>query len=412
MKYHKETKCRICSSQDLELILDLGNQPLANAFIKKVDLEKSENRFPLRLYLCKNCHLLQLLDIVDKEHLFKEYLYLTSASKPIVAHFETYASDIYEKFLKEDNDPLVIEIGSNDGSLLKEFKKFGTNILGIEPAKNIAKIANDVGITTENIFLNYNAAIKISSEKRASVVIANNVLGHIEDLKEFMKCIKILLNDDGIFVFEVPHLLDLMQKLEFDTIYHEHLSYLSLKPLISLMNKFDLEIFDVKKQKVHGGTIRVFVCKKDQFKITSDFEELINTEEKSGIYDIETYKTFSENVKKLKNLLQNVLKKFKSEGKTVFGYGAPAKGNVLLNYCNIRKELLDYVLDTTPLKQGLYTPGMHIPVRLYETLPKDASQHVALLLAWNYEKEIISKESEFRNNGGKFLVPIPVPRII
>ena len=412
MKYHKETECRICSSQDLELILDLGNQPLANAFIKKEDLQKSENRFPLRLYLCKNCHLLQLLDIVDKEYLFKEYLYLTSASKPIVSHFETYASEIYDEFLKVSADPLVIEIGSNDGSLLKEFQKFGTNVLGIEPAKNIAKIANDIGIPTKNVFLNYDAAKKISLEQRASVIIANNVLGHIEDLKEFIKCIKVLLDDNGIFVFEVPHLLDLMQKLEFDTVYHEHLSYLSLKPLISLTNEFDLEIFDVKKQKVHGGTIRVFVSKKGQFKKTSNLEKLISIEKKSGIYDIKTYKMFARNVKQLKNLLQNELKKCKSEGKTIFGYGAPAKGNVLLNYCDIGKEFLDYILDTTPLKQGLYTPGMHIPVRLYQTLPKNASQYVALLLAWNYEKDIIHKENEFRENGGRFLVPIPTPNII
>ena len=412
MKYHKETECRICSGQDLELILDLGNQPLANAFIKKEDLEKSENRFPLRLYLCRNCHLLQLLDIVDKEYLFKEYLYLTSASKPIVDHFKTYASEIYDEFLKVLDEPLVIEIGSNDGSLLKEFQKFGTNVLGIEPAKNIAKIANDVGVPTKNIFLSFDAAKKISSEQRASVIIANNVLGHIEDLKEFIKCIRVLLDDNGIFVFEIPHLLDLMQKLEFDTVYHEHLSYFSLKPLISLMNEFDLELFDVKKQKVHGGTIRAFVSKKGQSKITPDLEKLINIEEKFGIYKIETYKIFSQNVKQIKNLLQNELKKIKSEGKTIFGYGAPAKGNVLLNYCGIGKEFLEYILDTTPLKQGLYTPGMHIPVRLYETLPKNASQYVALLLAWNYEKDIILKENEFRENGGKFLVPIPTPNII
>ena len=383
MKYHKETECRICSGQDLVLVLDLGNQPLANAFIKKEDLEKSENRFPLRLYLCRNCHLLQLLDIVDKEYLFKEYLYLTSASKPIVDHFKTYASEIYDEFLKVLDEPLVIEIGSNDGSLLKEFQKFGTNVLGIEPAKNIAKIANDVGVPTKNIFLSFDAAKKISSEQRASVIIANNVLGHIEDLKEFIKCIRVLLDDNGIFVFEIPHLLDLMQKLEFDTVYHEHLSYFSLKPLISLMNEFDLELFDVKKQKVHGGTIRAFVSKKGQSKITPDLEKLINIEEKFGIYKIETYKIFSQNVKQIKNLLQNELKKIKSEGKTIFGYGAPAKGNVLLNYCGIGKEFLEYILDTTPLKQGLYTPGMHIPVRLYETLPKNASQYVALLLAWN-----------------------------
>jgi len=411
-KYYKKNKCRICSSQNLELILDLGKQPLANAFIKEEDLTKYENKFPLKLYLCKNCYLLQLLDIVDKEFLFKKYLYLTSASKPIVDHFEKYASDVYKEFLKDIINPLVIEVGSNDGSLLKEFKKFGVDILGIEPAENIAKIANDIGIPTKNVFLNYDIAKKISLQKKASMVIANNVFGHVDDLQEFMKCIKILLEDKGIFVFEVPYLIDLIQKLEFDTVYHEHLSYFSLTPLMKLMNEFDLEIFDVKKQKVHGGTIRVFVAGKNNFKITANLQKLIDFEEKFGVCKLETYKKFSEDVKQLKKVLQNRLLKYKKAGKTIFGYGAPAKGNVLLNYCNIGTEFLDYILDTTPLKQGLYTPGMHIPVRSYEICFERASQQIALLLAWNYEKEIIDKESEFIRNGGKFLVPIPIPRLI
>ena len=411
-KYHKKNECRICSSQDLELILDLGEQPLANAFIKKEDLEKDENKFPLKLYLCKNCYLLQLLDIVDKELLFKEYLYLTSASKPIVNHFKKYASDVYEEFLKEIDNPLVIEIGSNDGSLLKEFKKNGADVLGIEPAENIAKMANEMGIPTKNVFLNYNVAKEISLKKKASIIVANNVFGHVEDLKEFMKCIKILSNDKGIFVFEVPYLIDLIQKLEFDTVYHEHLSYFSLMPLMKLMNEFGLEIFDIKKQKVHGGTIRVFVARKNNFKSSTNLKKLIDFEKEFGTYKIETYKKFSEDVKQLKNLLQNKLLQFKKEGKTIFGYGAPAKGNVLLNYCSIGTKFLDYILDTTPLKQGLYTPGMHIPVRSDKICPEKASQQIALLLAWNYEEEIIQKEKEFIDNGGKFLVPIPTPRLI
>ena len=260
--YHTNNECRICKSKDLELILDLGIQPPANAFIKEQDLEKNEDKFPLRLFFCKNCYLAQLLDIVDKEFLFKNYLYLTGSSKPIVSHFRNYAKDIFSNFLQNSKDSFVIEIGSNDGSLLKEFKKLGTSVLGIEPAQNIAKIANDNGIQTVNNFLNVEIAEKISSEKKASVIVANNVLGHVEDLKEFVKCVKILLNNEGIFVFEVPYLIDLIQNLEFDTIYHEHLSYFSLKPLIRLMNEFELEIFDVKKQNVHGGTIRVFVGKK------------------------------------------------------------------------------------------------------------------------------------------------------
>ncbi len=411
-KYHKKNDCRICSSQDLELILDLGEQPLANAFIKKEDLEKDENKFPLKLYLCKNCYLLQLLDIVDKELLFKEYLYLTSASKPIVNHFKKYASDVYEEFLKEIDNPLVIEIGSNDGSLLKEFKKNGADVLGIEPAENIAKMANETGIPTKNVFLNYNVAKEISLKKKASMIVANNVFGHVEDLKEFMKCIKILSNDKGIFVFEVPYLIDLIQKLEFDTVYHEHLSYFSLMPLMKLMEEFNLQIFDVKKQKVHGGTIRVFVSQKNNFKNTINLQKLIKLEKEFGIEEIKTYQKLSENVKELKNQLQNKLLEFKKNGKTIFGYGAPAKGNVLLNYCNIGSQFLDYIVDTTPLKQGLYSPGMHILVKSNIQDTEKSSEQVALLLAWNYEQAIINKEEEFLKNGGKFLVPIPIPKII
>ena len=411
-KYHKKNECRICSSNNLELILDLGEQPPSNAFIKKEDLEKPEDKFPLRLYLCKECYLLQLLDIVDKEILFKEYLYLTSASKPSVNHFKKYAYDVYEEFLKQSKNPLVIEIGSNDGTLLKEFKKLGVTVLGIEPAKNIAKIANDAGITTENTFLNYDIVKKKSLEKKASIIVGNNVFGHIDDLKEFMKCVKILSKEKGVFIFEVPYLVNLIQKLEFDTVYHEHLSYFSLIPLIKLMDEFNLEIFDVKKQKVHGGTIRVFVSEKNNFKKTINFEKMIKFEKEFGINKIQTYQKFSENVKELKNKLQNKLLKFKKEGKIIFGYGAPAKGNVLLNYCNIGTEFLDYIIDTTPLKQGLYTPGMHIPVYSPDKILDKGEGSIALLLAWNYKSEILDKENQFRTNGGKFLLPIPEPKLI
>jgi len=411
-KYHKKNECRICSSNNLKLILDLGEQPPSNAFIKKEDLEKPEDKFPLRLYLCKECYLLQLLDIVDKEILFKEYLYLTSASKPSVNHFKKYAYDVYEEFLKQSKNSLVIEIGSNDGTLLKEFKKLGATVLGIEPAKNIAKIANDAGITTENTFLNYDIVKKKSLEKKASIIVGNNVFGHIDDLKEFMKCVKILSKEKGVFIFEVPYLVNLIQKLEFDTVYHEHLSYFSLIPLIRLMDEFNLEIFDVKKQKVHGGTIRVFVSEKNNFKKTINFEKMIKFEKEFGINKIQTYQKFSENVKELKNKLQNKLLKFKKEGKIIFGYGAPAKGNVLLNYCNIGTEFLDYIIDTTPLKQGLYTPGMHIPVKSDKENIEKPSQQIALLLAWNYEEAIINKEKLFLKNGGKFLIPIPTPKTI
>ena len=412
MKYHKKNECRICSSQDLELILDLGEQPLANAFLKKEDLGKNENRFPLRLFLCKNCFLLQLLDIVEKEFLFKQYLYLTSASKPIVNHFKKYAFEVYNEFLKGKEKSLVIEIGSNDGSLLQEFKKLGTSVLGIEPAENIAKMANNAGIPTKNAFLTYDIAEKISVERQATVIVANNVFGHVDNLHEFMKCIKNLLKDEGVFVFEVPYLLDLIKKLEFDTVYHEHLSYFSLGPLKKLMNDSGFEIINVEKQNVHGGTIRVFASKKNNLNPKKHLEEFLISEQRFGINELETYRKFSNDVEQLKTSLIKELEKLKKENKIIFGYGSPAKGNVLLNYCNIDTKFLDFIIDTTPLKQGLYTPGTHIPVKSNRDIKEKESIQIAFLLAWNYQKEILEKENKFRNNGGKFLIPIPSPRIV
>ena len=404
-------KCRICSKENLHLILDLGIQPPANALIDEIQLENTEEKFPLRLFWCSDCCLVQLLDIVDKEHLFKYYLYMTSASKPIVEHFRKYAKEISEKFLKNKDHPFVVEIGSNDGSLLKEFKRLGMSVLGIEPASNLAKLANESGIPTKNDFFSSDVAEEISKHQKASVVVANNVIGHIENLHELMKAIEILIDDEGVFVFEVPYLIDLMKNLEFDTIYHEHLSYFSILPILNLVHRYGLEIFDIQKQNVHGGSLRIFVSKINNFKKNRSVQELIDVEIKFGLEKIETYEKFATNVKELKDNLLEILKKLKSEGNTIFGYGAPAKGNVLLNYCDIGTNFLDFLIDTTPLKQGKLTPGTHIPVLSHKEIIDKGEKVIALLLAWNYEHEILEKEKKFRDNGGRFIIPIPKPVI-
>jgi len=406
--YILEQKCRICSSKNLNLILDLGEQPPANSFIDKNQLNSSEYKFPLRLFWCGDCYLVQLLDIVDKEFLFRNYLYMTSASKPIVDHFKKYAQDVYEEFLKEETNPFVVEIGSNDGSLLKEFKKLGTSILGIEPATNLSNLANQSDITTKNTFFSSQVCKEIIKSRNATVVVANNVIAHVEDLQDLMHGIQILLDKNGVFIFEVPYLVDLIKKLEFDTIYHEHLSYFSILPLLKLVKQFGLEIFDIKKQSVHGGTLRIFVSKRDNYQIHNSVKIFIDDEKNLGLDKIEFYEKFSLNVKELKKNLIEILIKLKKENKIIFGYGAPAKGNVLLNYCEIDTKFLDYVIDTTPLKQGKYTPGMHIPIIAPSNLNNG---NVALLLSWNYESEILLKEKMFRNNGGKFLIPVPKPII-
>ena len=406
--YRLEQKCRICSSKNLKMVLDLGEQPPANSFIDQNQLNSTEFKFPLRLFWCSDCFLVQLLDIVDKEYLFKNYFYMTSASKPIVDHFKKYAQDVYKEFLEGKNDQFVVEIGSNDGSLLSEFKKLGTSILGIEPATNLSNLANQSSITTKNTFFSSQLSKEIIKSHHASVVVANNVIAHVEDLHDLMEGIQILIGNDGIFIFEVPYLVDLIKKLEFDTIYHEHLSYFSILPLLKLVKQFGLEIFDIRKQSVHGGTLRIFVSKKDNYQINNSVNFFINEENKLGLDKIEFYHKFSTNVEELKKNLLKLLTQLKKENKSLLGYGAPAKGNVLLNYCGIDTNFLDYIVDTTPLKQGKYTPGMHIPI----IPPKNLKNtDVALLLAWNYESEILLKEKMFRNNGGKFLIPVPNPII-
>jgi len=273
-------------------------------------LKIRERKFPLRLYLCKKCHHLQLLDVVDKKYLFSKYLYLTSANKPIIKHFKKYANLMHEKFLIKKNKPMVIEIGSNDGTFLKNFLKYDVEILGIEPAKNLASMSRKSGIKTENKFFDLKLAKKISVKKKADLIIANNVLGHVNDLKSFIKSISVLLAEDGVFVFEVPHALQLIKNLEFDTIYHEHLSYFLLTPLLKWLQKNNLQAFDIKKQKVHGGTIRVFVSKRKKYQIEKSILLMKKQEEKFGVNEINVFLNFSKDVFQLKKSLQIKIKNF------------------------------------------------------------------------------------------------------
>ena len=411
MMYKYRKKCRLCSNKRFELVLDLGKQPPSNSFLTKKKLRNKEKEFPLRLYICKKCYHLQLLDVVDKKHLFSNYHYLTSANKPIIEHFEKYANDVYAKILKKKEKPFVIEIGSNDGTLLKKILKYKVNVLGIEPAKNLAKISRETKIRTENSFFNIELAKNISKKGKADLIIANNVLGHIDNLHEFLVGILELLKDDGVFVFEVPHALNLIQKLEFDTIYHEHISYFSIIPLLRWLKKYNLEIYDVEKKNVHGGTIRVYVSKKGNFKIRKSVERIKINEKRYGMDKIGTYKIFRKKVVSLRKDLLKKIKKLKKNNK-LFGYGAPAKGNVLLNYCKIDNNILDFITDTTVLKQGKFTPGTKIKIINPKNRPKEYTKMVGLLLAWNYKDAIIQNEKEFLRKGGRFLIPIPKPKII
>ena len=411
MMYKLKKNCRLCSNDKFALVLDLGKQPPSNSFLTKNQLKNPEKKFPLRLYICKRCYHLQLLDVVDKKHLFSNYHYLTSANKPIIKHFERYASDMHKKILKKKENPFVVEIGSNDGTLLKKITKPKIDVLGIEPAKNLVEISRRSKIKTQNNFFNIDTANKISKKRKADLVLANNVLGHIDNLHEFINGVSKLLKNDGVFVFEVPHALELIKKLEFDTIYHEHISYFSLIPLTKWFNKYNLEIFNVERKIVHGGTIRVFVSRKNNFKIMKSVDKIKSIEKNYGMNKLQTYRIFQKQIYDLKDVLNLKIKKLKKEKNIIFGYGAPAKGNVLLNFCKIDNKILEFISDTTVLKQGKYTPGTKIKIINPDNLPKK-NKMIGLLLAWNYKNEIIKNEMKFLKNGGKFLIPIPNPRII
>ena len=409
-KLHK--KCRLCESTNFKLILDLGKQPPSNALLSKKNLNLKEKKFPLRLFLCKTCFHLQLLDVVDKKHLFSNYLYITGANKTMVNHFHNYADYLHQKFLRNRKNSLVIEIGSNDGTLLKNFSKYDVKVLGIEPARNLAKFSKKLNINTMTNFFNLSLAQKLAKKQKADIIIANNVLGHVDNLRNFINGISTLLKDDGVFVFEVPHSYQLLKNLEFDTIYHEHISYFSVTSLQKWLRKNNFVIFNIQKQKVHGGTIRVFVSKPNKYKINSSVKKILELETKFGIKKINTYMEFSNKTKLLKKSLIETIRELKNKNYKIFGYGSPAKGNVLLNYCNLDNSVIDFLTDITPLKQNKYSPGMHIVIKSSSLVKNLTNEYVGLMLAWNYKNEILEKEKKFRRSGGKFLIPIPKPTIV
>ena len=404
--------CLICKNSKLVKYLDLGTSALANSFLKKNELNKKEPIFPLQVFYCQNCHLAQLTELVNRKILFLKYDFLSSASSPLIEYFKKYVENIKRDYPLQSDD-FVVEIGSNDGILLKNFDKNKTKILGIDPAKNIAKIANKNGIETLPIFFNIKTALKIRKKYgKASIIIANHILAHTENPHNIISGVKELLKEDGVFIFEVQYIANLIKKNQFDNTYHEHICYFSLSPLQTLFEKFDMNIFNIEEVEAQGGSIRVFVANKSNIiPVKNSVKNLIKKEKANGLYDLKIYKEFGKHPATIKKDLVTLLKKLKKQGKKIVGYGASAKGNTMLQYCNIGRELIDYIIDTTPSKQGKYTPGTHIPVHKPEYLKKDKPDYI-LILAWNYADLIIKKENELRKNGVKFIVPIPKIKII
>lgn len=408
----KISSCQFCKSKNLKKVLDFGVTPPANSFLSKKDLKKNELKFPLQVFFCKNCHLLQLGHVVNPEILFKDYVYTSSTSPVFVKHFENYAAEVFNSF-NLNKGSLVVDIGSNDGILLKPFKILGTRILGVDPANNLATVATMSGIPTLPRFFDTTLANEIvKNTGRADIITANNVFAHIRDLDEIVKGIKLLLKDQGVFIFEVAYLGDFLEKNYFDTIYHEHLFYHAISPLAKFFKHHGMTVIDVQKVPTHGGSIRVFVKKNiAKYKVLNSVGKFIKEEAKNGLGKEKTYLDYFQKIEKNKKTLLELLKNLKSQGKTISGYGAPAKGNTLLNYFGINSKLLDYIIDDSPLKQGLFTPGTHIPVISSDILNRKKPDYI-LILAWNFADSIMENLKDFSIDGGEFIIPVPEPFVV
>jgi SAM-dependent methyltransferase len=405
-------KCRICGNDRTTKFLSLGQTPLANSFLRSDQLNDPEAQFPLNTVLCEQCGLVQLDHVVPPELMFRNYIYVSSTSRTMPAHFAAYSREIVDRFLKPGSD-LVVEMGSNDGCLLRAFRSHGIRCLGVEPATNLAELANEDGVATINDFFCQRVAREIlDREGPAKVVIGNNVLAHIDNLQDLLAGLDVLLRPDGVAVFEMPYLVDLLRNDEFDTVYHEHLSYFALRPLQRLFESRGMRIFDAERSLVHGGSVRVYFGRAGTGpELCPSVQRLFSLEEYEGLLSAETYFAFGKRVHKMKDELTGLLSQFKSDGARIAGYGAPAKGNTLLNYFKIGTDLLDFIVDRSQYKQGMYTPGTHIPVFDVDQLLKQQPDYV-LVLAWNFLEEIMDQQSEYLNRGGKFVVPIPQPRIV
>lgn len=405
-------QCRFCDNVQLSTFVDLGLSPLANAFVHEEQLYGMEPFYPLHCYVCPTCFLVQLPELASSEDIFSDYAYFSSYSESWLQHAKAYTTFIVERLgLKQQS--FVIELASNDGYLLQYFLERGIPVLGIEPAANVARVAQAKGIPTLVEFFGRQLAQALADQgKQGDLIIANNVLAHVPDLNDFVAGLKICLKPQGVITLEFPHLLQLMAGNQFDTIYHEHFSYFSFTTVAKVFAAHGLKLFDVQELPTHGGSLRVYACHaRDPARAEGErVSDLRHKEEAFGITELTTYRTFADKVKQTKRQILNFLIQAKEAGKQIVGYGAPAKGNTLLNYCGVRTDFLDYTVDRSPHKQGLYLPGTHIPIaspdRVRETKPD-----YLLILPWNLKEEIMAQMAYIREWGGRFITPIPEIRV-
>ena len=406
-------KCRFCQTRVFSNFLNLGKTPLSNSFLKKSQLRKKEKIFPLHAFVCHNCLLVQLEEFENPKNIFSKYVYFSSYSKSWLEHSKNFVEKSIKKFNLTENDQ-IIEIASNDGYLLQFFKGKKIPVLGIEPAKNVSRIARKRGIPTITKFFGTKTAKQLVNKGiKADLIIANNVLAHVPNLNDFVMGIKILLKENGIVSLEFPHILKLIQKNQFDTIYHEHFSYFSLLTIKKIFSKHQLTIFDVNEISTHGGSLRIFVKhntnKKTKVKIS--VKNLVEKEKKYNLNKIKTYREFQPKIEKIKKDIQKFFSDAQKDNKKIIGYGAPAKGNTLLNYCKINKNNMKFTVDISPHKKGMFLPGTHIIIKDPKEI-KHVKPEYVLILPWNLKDEIIYEHNYIKKWGGKFVVPIPGVKII
>jgi SAM-dependent methyltransferase len=405
-------QCRVCRGNELTRFLDLGFTPPADDFLTVARLSEPEVSYPLEVVICAVCKLVQLNFTVQPELLFQnEYPYESSTTETGRKHYASLAADVCQRFELGSHD-LAVDIGSNVGVLLAGFAAQGVNVLGIEPASNVCAVANRQGIETINEFFGEALARRLADAgRRASVVTGTNVVAHIDDLHGLVKGLDSLLREKGVFVFEAPYLLRLLEHLEYDTIYHEHLSYLSIAPVKHLFGLFGMEVIDVREISIHGGSLRYTIARKGDYTVSSNVGDYLDLEDRERIHDLERLDAFARDVARHRAELVWLLQSLKRDGKSVVAVSAPAKGMTLLNYCGIGVNVLDFITEKADLKIGKVTPGTHVPV-VPDSLLLSKQPDYALLLAWNFAEEIMKNLRAYRDQGGRFIIPIPEPRIV
>lgn len=408
----KENNCRFCNEKLSDTFVDLGKTPLSNSFLTKDLLNKEESEFPLHVYVCRNCFLVQLPEFESPEKIFRDYIYFSSYSETWLEHVSNYVNYMIERF-GFDKNSFVVEIASNDGCLLKYFVEKKIPVLGIEPASNVAKIAEEKGIPTVSKFFNSETAVLLKKDReKADLIIGNNVLAHVPNVNDFVEGLKILLKPNGVITMEFPHILKLIQYNQFDTIYHEHFSYFSLHVAQKIFFSHDLTIFDVEEIKTHGGSLRIFVkhSENKSHQINDRVQKVLDKEKKFGLTNLMKYTQFRNDVKEIKGKIREFFLSAKKDGKKVVCYGAAAKGNTLLNYCQIGAEFIEYAVDKSPHKQGMFLPGSHISIKEPDEIKKTKPDYV-VILPWNLKDEIMQQMQYISEWGGKFVIPIPEMKV-